>query len=138
MADVREVGELDKKCFAIPWSEKAFADEMENEIAIYYVAKDNGKVIGYAGMWHVADEGDITNIAVDPACRRKGTASALLQKLIDHANNECYELLTLEVRKSNISAKSLYEKFGFEPIGERKKYYKDTGEDAIIMTLRLA
>ena len=58
--DVSEIAELEKKCFAVPWSEKSFRDEMQNKLAVYFVAKDNGKCIGYAGFWNVSGEGDIT------------------------------------------------------------------------------
>lgn len=137
IADVDAVSELDKRCFKICWSKSAFYDEMENKLAIYFTAKEDEKVIGYAGMWHVADEGDITNIAVDSDYRRCGVGSALLHELIHYAKENDYVLLTLEVRKSNAAAKALYEKFGFEAIGERKRYYSDNGEDAVIMTLSL-
>ncbi|MCC8168869.1 MAG: GNAT family N-acetyltransferase [Oscillospiraceae bacterium] len=68
--DAHELAELDKKCFAIPWSEKSFADEAENSLAIYFVARENGAPIGYAGFWTVSGEGDITNKAVLPKYRR--------------------------------------------------------------------
>ena len=94
---------------------------MQNKLAVYFVAKDNGKCIGYAGFWNVSGEGDITNVAVLPEYRKNGIGSML-------------ELLTLEVRKSNIAAQGLYKKYGFDIIGERKRYYSDNGEDAWIMT----
>ncbi|MDD6484186.1 MAG: ribosomal protein S18-alanine N-acetyltransferase [Clostridiales bacterium] len=135
--DVDAVSELDKKCFKISWSKKAFYDEMENDIAVYFVAKEDGRVIGYAGFWHIADEGDITNIAVDGEYRRRGVGAALLKELIKRARSEGMNLLTLEVRRSNTPAKALYAKFGFREIGMRRRYYSDNGEDAIIMALFL-
>ena len=135
VADVEAVSELDKRCFKIPWSKKAFYDEMENDIALYLLAKENGIVVGYAGLWHIADQGDITNIAVDESYRRKGIGSMLLTALIKRARADKCILLTLEVRKSNYAAQALYEKFGFKRIGERKRYYSYNGEDALIMSL---
>ena len=141
--DVSEIAELEKKCFAVPWSEKSFRDEMQNKLAVYFVAKDNGKCIGYAGFWNVSGEGDITNVAVLPEYRKNGIGSMLISEMIKTAVTLKLELLTLEVRKSNIAAQGLYKKYGFSEngemcgfdiIGERKRYYSDNGEDAWIMT----
>lgn len=136
-ADVDFVAELDKKCFSIPWSRQSFAEEMENKIAVYFVATDTANIIGYCGFWQVSDEGDITNIAVLPEYRRKGIGGMLVERLIAEAHSMELELLTLEVRKSNIPAQALYKKYGFVQIGERKRYYSDNHEDALIMMKRL-
>ena len=80
--DVAEIAELEKKCFAVPWSEKSFRDEMQNKLAVYFVAKDNGKCIGYAGLWNVSGEGDITNVAVLPKYRKNGIGSMLISDMI--------------------------------------------------------
>lgn len=133
--DSEKLAQLDKECFSVPWSEKSFRDESKNELAVYYVAKEDNKIIGYAGFWHVADEGDITNIAVGKNFRRKGVGGLLVETLIKKAKELKLELLTLEVRKTNHSAISLYKKYGFETIGERKRYYSNPTEDALIMTL---
>lgn len=138
LEDVKEIAELEKKCFAIPWSEKSFTDEMNNKIAVYLVAKDNGKCIGYAGFWNVSGEGDITNVAVLPQYRKQGIGSMLIKTMIKTARELNIYLLTLEVRKSNIAAQGLYNKYGFDIIGERKRYYSDNGEDAWIMTKNFA
>lgn len=135
--DVSEIAELDKKCFAVPWSEKSFCDETENPLAVYYIAKENGKCVGYAGFWNVSGEGDITNVAVLPEYRRKGIGSRLIETVIKKASELNLSLLTLEVRKSNIAAQGLYSKYGFDIIGERKRYYSDNREDALIMTKEL-
>lgn len=132
--DAKALAELDKKCFSVPWSERSFKDEIKNEIAFYFVAKDEGKVIGYAGFWHVADEGDITNIAVAPEYRRRGIGSRLLEEIIRTAAEKKLVLLTLEVRQSNRAAIAMYERYGFKRIGSRKRYYKNPEEDALIMT----
>lgn len=129
-SDAAELAELDKVCFSVPWSEKSFSDEAQNTLAKYYVAKDNGKIVGYGGIWLVADEGQITNIAVMPDMRRCGVASKLLEKLLDEARNMP---VVLEVRKSNVAAILLYEKYGFLQVGERKNFYHSPVENAIIM-----
>lgn len=135
--DVEELAALDKKCFAIPWSEQSFRDETENALAIYFVAKEKGKCIGYAGFWNVSGEGDITNVAVLPEFRRLGIGSKLIEAVIKKASELKLSLLTLEVRRSNTAAQGLYSKYGFEIIGERKHYYSDNREDALIMTKEL-
>ena len=120
--------------FKIPWSRDAFIEEItRNKFAIYLCARIEGKVIGYAGMWKVFDEGHITNVAVHPKFRGSGVGSALVDNLINTAKKEGITKMTLEVRKSNIVAKALYGKYGFEAGGFRKGYYSDNGEDAIIM-----
>jgi len=120
--------------FKIPWSRNAFIEEItKNKFAIYLVARNYDKVIGYAGMWKVFDEGHITNIAVHPDYRGNNVGSALLEALLDNGRNEGITRMTLEVRKSNLTAQALYSKYGFESAGIRKSYYADNGEDAIIM-----
>ncbi len=120
--------------FKIPWSRQAFVDEITtNDMAIYFVALCNEQVIGYGGMWKIFDEGHITNIAVHPEFRRCGAASGIMEKMLETSEEKGVKSLTLEVRKSNIAAQSLYCKYGFNPEGIRKGYYSDTGEDALIM-----
>lgn len=135
--DPKKLAALDKKCFEVPWSQKSFEDEFKNDIAYYFIAREGDEIIGYAGFWNVSGEGDITNIAVDERYRRRYIGSALLETLIKKAVSLKIELLTLEVRKSNIAAQRLYAKYGFEEIGIRKGYYSNNREDALIMTKTL-
>lgn len=137
MADTGEIAELDKECFAIPWSQDAFRSEMENSFASYIVAKIENKCVGYCGFWQAYDEGDITNVAVSPKCRRMGIGSMLIERIIKEARKKELISLNLEVRKSNLPAQKLYEKYGFLVVGERKNYYSDNKEDALIMRLSL-
>lgn len=131
---IDQVMVVENLSFSVPWSKNAFVEEIKNnKFARYIVAKIDGKVVGYAGMWKVMDEGHITNIAVHPEFRRSGIGSRLLEGLIDIARREYIASMTLEVRKSNIAAQKLYEKFGFAEGGFRKGYYSDNGEDALIM-----
>ena len=131
-----EVMKIDKECFPDPWSEKSFVDEMENENTVYLVAIDDG-VLGYAGMWSVFENADITNIAVSPDARRRGIGESLLLELIKYAEKRGADNIRLEVRSSNTAAISLYEKCGFLEVGIRKKYYSDNGEDALIMERKI-
>jgi ribosomal-protein-alanine N-acetyltransferase len=122
------------ECFSIPWPRSAFVDELtKNEYAIYFVALLDGTVAGYAGMWHVVNEGHITNIAVLPEFRRFGLGDALIEALVKAAEAREMIGITLEVRIGNLAAQRLYTKWGFKPEGFRKNYYADTKEDAIIM-----
>lgn len=126
-----ELAELDKVCFAVPWSEESFLKEAENSLAKYFVAEENDKIIGYGGVWCVQEEGQITNIAVLPEYRRSGVASKILEEIID----ECADMerIVLEVRESNASAIALYEKYGFKNVGMRRNFYHSPTENAIIM-----
>lgn len=135
---IKGVYELSKICFSIPWSLDSISNEVENPLAKYVIAQDlsTEEIIGYAGVWIVTGEGDITNIAVNPSYRKQGIASNILKKLFEVCKeNNCSDI-TLEVRVSNIPAQNLYKKFNFKEEGIRKKYYSDNGEDAMIMWKR--
>jgi len=125
---------IEENCFAIPWTKADFEREMtQNQFAIYRIAVLDGKIVGYAGMWHIVTEGHITNVAVLPEYRRQGIGDALIEEMIAIAEQKEMIGMTLEVRISNIAAQKLYTKYGFRPEGFRKNYYQDTKEDAIIM-----
>lgn len=135
--DIPEVMEIEKLSFATPWSEDSFRNEIETNLsARYIVAKMDGVVIGYAGVWIILDEGHITNIAVHPDYRGMGVGSKIVEALVRTSKREGATALTLEVRKTNTVAQNLYRRYGFEPVGIRPKYYGDNGEDAIIMWKR--
>lgn len=130
-----EVAELERICFAAPWSRNMLAEELENDCAAFLVAlDDDGRVVGYAGVQVVLDEGYITNVAVRPECRRNGIAGKLLRVFLDFARAHRLAFLTLEVRASNYGAIALYGGLGFRSVGRRKNYYEHPREDAIIMT----
>ncbi|WP_195986291.1 ribosomal protein S18-alanine N-acetyltransferase [Clostridium sp. D53t1_180928_C8] len=135
---INDVYELSKECFAIPWTLDSINNELNNPLAKYVIAKDlsTKEVIGFVGVWIIAGEGDITNIAVNPKYRKKGIASELLINLFKMCKTFNCEDITLEVRASNIPAQNLYKKFGFKKEGLRKGYYSDNNEDAIIMWKR--
>lgn len=131
---IDDVMVVEKLCFRIPWSREAFIEEVTgNKFACYLSALVNNRVVGYAGMWKVCDEGHITNIAVHPDFRGSGIGSLLLEKLMEIAKSDGISSMTLEVRKSNLVAQALYNKYGFEIAGSRKRYYADNNEDALIM-----
>ena len=130
-----EVAELERICFSAPWSRKMLAEELDNALSAMLVAlDDDGKVVGYAGVQVILDEGYITNVAVRPECRRQGIAGKLLQVFLDFARGNKLAFLTLEVRASNQAAIILYGRHGFRSVGRRRNYYEHPREDAIIMT----
>ena len=134
-----EVAELERICFSTPWSRNMLAEELDNALSAFLVALDeSGKVVGYAGLQVVLDEGYITNVAVRPECRRQGIAGKLLQVFLDFAQGNHLAFLTLEVRASNYDAIALYGSRGFRSVGRRKIYYEHPKEDAIIMTKEFA
>ncbi|MDR3085272.1 MAG: ribosomal protein S18-alanine N-acetyltransferase [Christensenellaceae bacterium] len=132
--DLPRVGEMERLCFATPWSEDAMEYEItQNNLARYLVLEEDGQVCAYAGTWLVFEEGHITNVAVHPAFRRRGYGSAVLRALMRLAAGEGIEFMDLEVRVSNEAAIALYKGLGFKKAGLRKGYYEDNGEDAIVM-----
>ncbi len=135
MEDLEAVLEIEHVSFATPWSRDSFVYELlENQRAVYLVARNEMKrVVGYIGMWVVFDEGHITNLATHPVFRRQGIGRALLDKLTEVSQTHGVKYLTLEVRRSNVSAQELYQKTGFVHMGVRRRYYLDNNEDAFIM-----
>lgn len=133
--DIDPVCDINNLSFSTPWSYESVKNDLHNKFSYYIVVKYNNEIIGYAGLWFIIDEADITNIAVHPKFRGLGAGSKLMGALIDLCIKYKISSLTLEVRKSNIVAQNLYKKFGFIEEGIRKKYY-DGIEDAIIMWKR--
>ena len=131
-----ELERLERICFSRPWSKRMLAEELDNACAAFLVAEDadSGKVLGYAGVLVMADEGDITNVAVFPEYRRHGIGAAIIEVFMNFARGNDLAFLTLEVRPSNTAAIALYEGFGFEEVGRRKNYYDLPKEDALLLT----
>lgn len=130
--DVKDIANIENNSFSTPWSEKAIRESIDAG-TIFYVACLNNKIVGYMGLSKIVGEGYVTNIAVLPKYRRLGIGEKILGYVIDNTKAEL-EFISLEVRVSNIAAISLYEKFGFERTGLRKRFYTNPQEDAIIMT----
>lgn len=115
------------------WTPSILKSELENENSKYIVAKDNQEIVGFAGVLILPDDVEITNIITKKIERKKGIGSLLLEKLIEMAKETKKSNISLEVNENNIAARHLYENFGFEIVGVRKKYYQGK-DDAIIMT----
>ena len=133
--DIEAVVQIESEAYGKHhWAKSSFYDEMSNNLAKYYCAKTkNGELVGYAGTWHIIDEGHITTIAVKKEYLRNHIGEAIIQKIIDDCYQNNIKYLTLEVRVSNTPAIKLYEKYGFQSLGTRKAYYQDNNEDALIM-----
>ena len=130
---VAQIAELEKLCFADPWSEKSIASELGNIWSYWVVALDGERVVGYIGSQSSADETDVMNVAVHPDYRRRGIAESLIDILIRELKNRGSHALMLEVRDSNEPAIALYEKLGFQQVGLRKNYYHNPKEHARIL-----
>ncbi len=126
------IAELESLCFAEPWSRQSLS-LLLGDVAVGYTALADGKVVAYGGMLTVPGEGQITNIAVHPAYRKKGIGRAVLAALIQEAEQRKLDQIALEVRTSNTAAIKLYEQAGFVKAGCRKNFYKKPIEDAWIM-----
>jgi ribosomal-protein-alanine N-acetyltransferase len=134
--DLPQVIALERRAFSTPWSLAMFVLELSKPSSICLAAVEDdgtraGRLVGYTICSRYADVWHVMNIAVDPPWRRRGIGSGLLTALIGRAGPS--ESYTLEVRPSNPGAIALYQRFGFRAAGTRPRYYRDTGEDALIM-----
>lgn len=132
--DIDSIIEIENEAFSIPWSREAFRTEIrDNLLAKYIVAEVEGRIVGYAGIWFILNEGHITSIAVRKSHKGQGIGNQLLEGLITYCKLKNIKDMTLEVRKSNYIAQNLYKKYGFVESGIRPGYYQDNNEDAVIM-----
>lgn len=138
--DLGAVMRIEKVSFPTPWSKTMFLREMrdDNDMASFIVARMGRVLVGYCGFWLIVDECHIGNLAVHPEWRRRQIGEKLLGTMLAEARRGRARRATLEVRRSNIPAQSLYRKYGFREVAVRRRYYADTGEDALIMDLEFA
>lgn len=157
LRDIKQVMEIERVSFPTPWSPHAYRHEiLENEISHYFVARQRGAkrpelnllgrvrrslgagirpaVLGYGGFWLRGREAHISTIAVRPDWRRRGIGELLLAVMLDRATELEAETATLEVRVSNVTAQNLYQKYGFQQVGLKRRYYRDRNEDALILS----
>ncbi len=133
---LRGVMAIERQVYPRPWSPNLFLSEMsETRNRCYLVARIDRDVVGYGGLISYGEEAHVTNIAVDPLHHRRKLGSRLLHDLIQHAIVMGAGAVSLEVRVSNWGAQRLYGRFGFRPVGVRRNYYQEIGEDALIMWL---
>ena len=132
--DVDAVVALEKALFEDAWSVEMFWDELaQGDTRTYLVAEDDGAIVGYAGLAAMPDEAYVQTLGVVEAWQRRGLGSTLLTALLDDAKRRGLPRVGLEVRIDNEPAIRLYERFGFEAIAVRKRYYQPSGTDALVM-----
>jgi ribosomal-protein-alanine N-acetyltransferase len=132
--DLDGVEAIERESYATPWSRSMFDAELRNPSSLALGAfTDDDSLVGYAFVSRYVDAWHVMNIAVTDAFRRRGIASALLERLFEVTETDPRRGYTLEVRVSNAGAIALYERLGFEPRGIRRGYYTDNREDALIM-----
>lgn len=134
--DIEQVVAIDRASFSLPWPERSFRFELtDNPNSRCWVADVDGRIAGVIVAWLLVDEVHIATLATHPEFRRQGIAQALLLHVLKHGAQEGALSSFLEVRAGNLAAQAMYRKFGYEETGRRPRYYKDNGEDAILMTL---
>lgn len=134
--DIRDVVAIEEETFSSPWSAESFIQESKRVNNIYLVVEENEKVIGYCGLWGIAGEGQITNVAVSKENRNRGVGKQMLTRLLELGVEQGLEAFTLEVREGNKGALHLYESLGFLSAGLRKNFYSKPAENAVIMWLQ--
>ncbi len=158
VSDIPQVSAIERESFALPWSATSYRHELtQNDLSYYLVVRhqdppaltaptpwlgrwlnrvriDRPPIVGYGGFWVLDDEAHISTIAVRPDLRGRGIGELLLVAMIDQALSLQTQIVTLEVRVSNLVAQNLYRKYLFKEIGHRRRYYRDNDEDALIMT----
>lgn len=132
-ADVKSVYAIEVLSFRTPWSLRSLMSELKNSVAHYTVLEKDGEIIGYCGMWVLFEEAHITNIAIHPEHRGNGFGKQLLHGAMRVAASFGAEMMTLEVRETNTVAQRMYDEMDFSQQGRRKRYYTDTGEDALLL-----
>jgi ribosomal-protein-alanine N-acetyltransferase len=167
LVDIEAVLDIDRLSFPLPWSASSYRYELTQNAHSYFfvaLAPQSGAaapragwrerlsdllrsspeaaapprlVVGYAGFWYIVDEAHISTIAVHPDWRGQGAGEQLLVAVLERALDLNAVQATLEVRVSNTRAQNLYRKYGFEEVGRRRRYYRDNGEDALLMTAEL-
>ena len=118
------------------WTPTILESELNNTNSLYFVAKENENILGFAGIWITPDTVELNNIVIKKDSRGKGYSKVLLEKLIEISKETSREIFTLEVSEENVVAINLYKKYGFENVGLRKKYYKGK-YDAILMSKKI-
>ena len=138
-SDLAAVQHIAAICFPVPWTREEFEKELVRDYSMLRVLRPSlsEPVCAFANYWHVSDEIQLMNVATLPEARRHGHGSALLADLLQNARERKAQLISLEVRRGNDSARALYRKFGFVEQGIRQRYYSDNGEDALVMHLTL-
>ncbi|MGB1250595.1 MAG: ribosomal protein S18-alanine N-acetyltransferase [Candidatus Promineifilaceae bacterium] len=135
--DLDAVLAIETAVYHSPFSKSGYLKELQNDVATYQVlvGGNSAEIVGYVGHWLVLDECSISMVAVHPNWQGRGLGRRLMVKALTDSASVGATFATLEVRDGNLPAIHLYESLGFEIVGRRKRYYKKTGDDALLMTL---
>jgi len=133
--DIDDIIRVESVAFTRPWTREMYLSELEHhDVAFFYLARDPvGEAVGFCSWWRVLDEVHINNLAVLPEVRRRGVATALLERVLADGAAKGAPRATLEVRQSNAAALRLYERLGFAVTAVRRSYYTHPDEDALIL-----
>jgi ribosomal-protein-alanine N-acetyltransferase len=135
--DLSGVLRIEEAVFPQPWSRRLFVEELSQRRSRAYRAAWVGRrIVGFAGQMFIDDESHVNNIAIDPAWQGRGLGAVVLSDLVRTGLSKGARHLTLEVRVGNEPALGLYKRFGLAPVGVRRNYYPETGEDALVMWAR--
>lgn len=135
--NLHAVSSLTKRCFSSPWSEEIYRRELENPLSVGFVCMAGNSAVGMIHCNFVADELTLNTLCVDEQYRHCGIARKLWDKVTEMMQGVC-TVCYLEVRESNLPARTLYESLGFVQNGCRPRYYSDPDEAAVLMCCRLA
>lgn len=136
-ADIPRIVEVEAAAFPNPWSGASFRSLLSRRDVVFLVAEVEGDVVGHAVLWWVGEEGELANLAVDPAHRDTGVGGTLLEAVLAEARGAGVTRVFLEVRASNQRARRLYRRRGFVRVGVRRGYYRNPTEDALLLRLDL-
>jgi ribosomal-protein-alanine N-acetyltransferase len=132
--DIPRILEIENASFPTPWTEGMFRSQLRFEDrSINLVLTEGGLILGYLAAWLAYDEIHLLSIAVDPGRRRGGLGSEILAAAVAAGKARGAERIILEVREGNVAARSFYLLHGFREVGARRRYYSDTGENAVVM-----
>ena len=134
LRDVRSMRSIDRDVFRTPWTEGATITQVTAPGRVHFVVERSHRLIGHGGLVFLDDEAHVAMIAVDKQWWGQGVGDLLMGRLFEASKANGFSGLTLEVRESNTAAIGLYERHSLTVTGRRKRYYRDNGEDAIIMT----
>jgi [ribosomal protein S18]-alanine N-acetyltransferase len=138
--DIPAVMEIDRVSFPNPWPENVYRYELRENHAAHLLVlahRDSDVLVGFVGYWLVVDEAHISTFAVSPEFRKRGLGGVMLAGMLRDAVGRGAVSALLEVRAGNRDAQALYARFAFQVVGRRRGYYRDNGEDALLMTAQL-
>ena len=138
LRDVRSIRLIDRGVFRTPWTEGATIAQVTGPDRMHFVVEQSHRVVGHGGLVILAGEAHVALLAVERASWGQGVGDVIMRHLFEAAAANSFAGLSLEVRKGNAAAIALYERHGMTVVGQRKGYYRDNGEDAIIMTSALS